>query len=121
MEKRELFCEISPLTFTISKFKEVQLRNIKDLFSEKKFAKTKDKENKLPILVNKHNSLIRRKLGNIDIQLQENKATNLNLSTPKVNGIIIKPRGNFFFLEISRKLHKKTRLSRWSYNCRGLC
>lgn len=90
---RKLFCEISPLTYKISVCKCIMTRNIKDLFSKEKFAKTKG--DPLPILVYKHNSLIRRKLGNVDLQLQENKAVNLAISAPKVTNIIIKPGETF--------------------------
>ncbi len=97
--KRKLFCEISPLTYKISMEKEILLRNIKDLFSKDKFSKTKEKE-ALPIVIYKHNSLIRRKLGNVDMNLQENKAKNLSLSAPKINGIIIKPGETFSFWKL---------------------
>lgn len=43
------------------------------------------------MLIKKSNSLIRRRLGNVDMQLQENKAINLSLATPKINHILIKP------------------------------
>ena len=78
--KRKLFCEISPLTYKISTQKEILKRNIKDLFSFK-FAKEKSNQ-KLPVVIYKHNSLIRRQLGNVDQQLQENKAINLSIATP---------------------------------------
>lgn len=92
--KRKLFCEISPLTYKISVEKGILFRNIKDLFSKEKFSKEKiDKE--LEFLIYKHNSLIRRKLGNVNMELQENKAKNLSLASPKINGIIIKPGETF--------------------------
>ena len=86
--KRKLFCEISPLTYKISMEKCILLRNIKDLFSQENFANERQ-ENKLPFAIYKHNSLIRRKLGNVNMELQENKAKNLSLAAPKINGIII--------------------------------
>ena len=94
--KRKLFCEISPITYKISMEKEILLRKIKDMFSNNKFAKEKIMD-KLPIVVYKHNSLIRRKLGNVNMQLQENKAKNLSLAAPKISGIIIKPGETFSF------------------------
>jgi len=93
---RKLFCEISPTTYKISLYKGIILRKIKDLFSGNRFSKKKENE-KLPVLVYKHTSLIRRKLGNVDLQLQENKAVNLSIATPKINGIIIKPGEIFSF------------------------
>lgn len=93
---RKLFCEISPLTYKISTLKCRIFRNIKDMFSGCRFAKVKQEE-LLPVVVYKHNSLIRRKLGNTQMELQENKAVNLALSTPKVNGILIRPGETFSF------------------------
>ena len=93
---KKLFCEISPLTYKISTLKCRALRVIKDLFSRQRFSKVKQEE-LLPIVVYRHNSLIRRKLGNTQMELQENKAVNLALSAPKVNGIIIRPGEVFSF------------------------
>ncbi len=91
--KRKLFCEISPLTYEISMRKCIAVRHIKNALSKDKFAKTKGES--LPIVIYKHNSLIRRKLGNVDLQLQENKAVNLGLAAPKISGIIIRPGETF--------------------------
>ncbi len=51
----------------------------------------------LPVSIYKHNSLIRRRLGNVEMQLQENKAVNLSLAAPKLNRILIKPGQTFSF------------------------
>ena len=98
MKKRKLFCEINPLTYAISVMKMQLVRHMKNMFSSAKFAKTKS--DPLPILVYKHTSLIRRKLGNVDMQLQENKATNLGLTAPKINGVLIKPGQTFSFWQL---------------------
>lgn len=103
---RKLFCQICPLTYAISMEKEILRRNIKDIFSKEKYAKTKTTE-KLPITIYKHNSLIRRKLGNINMELQENKAKNLALTAPKVSGIIIKPGETFSFWQLAGRCTKK--------------
>ena len=73
MKKRKLFCEISPLTYKISEQKGILLRSAKDLLTEHHLAKTRAEE-PLPYCIYKHNSLIRRRLGNVNMQLQENKA-----------------------------------------------
>jgi len=93
--KRKLFCEINSFTYLISLKKMRFLRHLKNFFSNTKYAKTKDE--KLPIVLYKHNSLIRRKLGNVDMQLQENKAVNLSIAAPKLNGILIRPNETFSF------------------------
>lgn len=99
MKKRKLFCEISPLTYKISTYKCIVVRNLKDLVSRENFASRKC-EDKLPVLVYKHNSLIRRRLGNVDLQLQENKAINLSIAAPKVNEIVICPGETFSFWQL---------------------
>lgn len=93
---RKLFCEISPLTYKISVMKCRMMRDIKDLFSGCDFASEKSDE-PLTVLIYGHNSLIRRRLGNVDMRLQENKAVNLSIAAPKVNGILIEPGETFSF------------------------
>ena len=99
MKKRKLFCEISPLTYKISVQKCIAVRKMKDAFSKMKFASVKN-EQLLPVSVYKHTSLIRRRLGNVDLQLQENKAVNLSIAAPKVNKIVIKPGETFSFWQL---------------------
>ena len=98
MKRRKLFCEISPLTYAISLRKMRLFRHVKNILSPAKFAKTKSEP--LPILIYKHTSLIRRKLGDVDMQLQENKAANLALAAPKINGILIPPGKTFSFWQL---------------------
>lgn len=98
-KRRKLFCEISPFTYKLARCKCILQRMIKDTISKDKFAKAKDTEN-LPVLIYEHKSLIRRKLGNVDQVLQENKATNLSIAAPKVNGILIKPGETFSFWQL---------------------
>ncbi|MCR4565157.1 MAG: VanW family protein [Bacteroidales bacterium] len=94
--KRKLFCEISPLTYHISVEKEILKRNVKDLRKGVHFARKRE-ENALPVVIYRHNSLIRRRLGNVNMQLQENKATNLALAAARIDGILIRP-GDVFSL-----------------------
>lgn len=96
--QRKLFCQISPLTYSISIKRQRLERRIKDLLSNTKFST--EKSEKLPVVVYKHNSLIRRKLGNVNMELQENKAVNLSLAAPKINGIIIRPGETFSFWKL---------------------
>jgi vancomycin resistance protein VanW len=76
--------------------KNILQRHLKDLFSKERFAHDKSSD-RLPIIIKKHNSLIRRRLGNVDMQLQENKAVNLSIAAPCVDGIIIRPGETFSF------------------------
>jgi len=104
--KRKLFCEISPMTYKISMEKEILIRNVKDLFSNEKFVSEKSTD-KLPFLIYKHNSLIRRRLGNVNMELQENKAKNLALASPKITGILIKPGETFSLWKLVGRCNEK--------------
>ena len=94
--KRKLFCEISPLTYRISTQKEILLRTLRDLPVRRSFARTKQEE-LLPVRLKKHASLIRRRLGNVEMQLQENKAVNLRLAAPCIDRVLIRPGETFSF------------------------
>ena len=93
---RKLFCELSPLAYRISIQKSCALRTLRDITSGEHFAKTRA-EAPLPALIYRHNSLIRRTLGEVDPVLQDNKAVNLSLAAPKINGILIRPGETFSF------------------------
>lgn len=99
---RKLFCEICPAFYQISVAKCRLIRHMQDIFFRPKFAKEKQ-DKKLPVVVYSHKSLIRRKLGDVDLQLQENKAVNLSIAAPKVNGILIYPGETFSFWKLVGK------------------
>lgn len=92
--KRPLFCEICPLAYRLSTEKEIMKRHVSDFVKGTTFAHSRNSE-PLPIGIYRHNSLIRRRLGNVDMQLQENKATNLALAVSHIDGVIIKPGETF--------------------------
>lgn len=94
--QRKLFCQISPTTYKISVQKCRLQRHIKDLFGHQIFA-SKKSNRPLPVVIYRHKSLIRRRLGNVHMELQENKAVNLSLAAPKVTGILIRPGETFSF------------------------
>ena len=93
---RKLFCEWSPLTYRISVVKGVCLRRLRDLLCGVRFAHARQTE-PLSVSVYSHKSLIRRRLGQVDMRLQENKAVNLSLAAPRVNGVLIRPGETFSF------------------------
>ena len=93
---RMLFCEISPLCYRISEKKEILLRNFREFFSKDKIATDKIKE-ELPNIIKSHTSIIVRKLQDVDIKLQENKATNIEIACRKINGLVIHPGETFSF------------------------
>lgn len=97
--KRKQFCQISPLTYRISTARCCAVRSLRDRLSGISFASQRQSE-PLPVLVYRHKSLIRRRLGNVEMELQENKAVNLALAAPKVSGILIRPGEVFSFWKL---------------------
>ncbi|MEG1721144.1 MAG: VanW family protein [Pseudoflavonifractor sp.] len=93
---RALFCQSSPVAYRLSVLKCQLQRRISDGCSGAKFAGERA-EKPLPFLVYKSSSLIRRRLGDVDMELQENKATNLALAAPKVTELLIRPGETFSF------------------------
>ncbi len=103
---RKLFCDISPTTYEISIQKEILLRHIKNIISKEKIAK-KHSDKELPNIVKSHSSILVRKLAGVDIKLQENKVTNIELACKKINGLIIRPGETFSFWSTVGPARKK--------------
>ena len=93
---RKLFCQICPLTYKLSTWKGRALRHLRDALSGQRFASSRQ-EAPLPVSVYKHSSLIRRRLGNVNMELQENKAVNLALAAPCLTHVVIRPGETFSF------------------------
>ncbi len=102
---RKLFCELSPVTYKISTWKCRICRHLQNIFGKENIASDKSSA-KLPVIIYKHNSLIRRTLGNVNTELQENKAINLSIAAPKINGILIRPGEVFSFWTLVKKTSK---------------
>lgn len=94
--KRKQFCQLSPAAYRLSAARCCLMRSIQDRLSGIQFAAERQEE-PLDVLVYRHKSLIRRKLGNVNMRLQENKAVNLALAAPCVSGILIRPGETFSF------------------------
>lgn len=91
---RKLFSELGPVAYEISVRKGCALRSLRDAKARTAFARVKN-PTPLPALVYGHKSLIRRQLGNVDMRLQENKAVNLALAAPRIDGVLIRPGETF--------------------------
>lgn len=93
---RRRLSEIHPIFYHTRIWQKRTFRQIADLTKVKSFARDfSDKD--LPFSVKKHQSLLRRKLGNSDPQLQENKIKNLEIAHKTIDGILIKPGETFSF------------------------
>ncbi|WP_442602211.1 VanW family protein [Paenibacillus sp. KN14-4R] len=77
-------------------------RYVQDFFSKKTFARRMSHDN-LPYSCKKHQSLLRRKLGESDPRLQENKIVNLQLAANRLDGICIRPGETFSFWKLVGK------------------
>ena len=104
--ERKLFCEISPFTYRLSMEKEILKRHVQDLLRKTQFARERTAES-LPVVVYRHNSLIRRRLGNVNMQLQENKATNLALAVKHIDGLVIRPGETFSVWKLIGRTSKR--------------
>ena len=76
--------------------KEILKRKVKDFFCREKYAHTYADE-MFPVVIKSHSSIMVRKLQGVDLRLQENKVTNLELACKKINGIVIRPGEVFSF------------------------
>lgn len=99
---RKLFCELNPFTYKISVIKGILIRKLKWYINRNKYTHIHETQ-KLPVVIYKHKSLIRRKLGNVNMELQDNKAINLGLAVTKINGIMIRPNETFSFWKLVGK------------------
>lgn len=93
---RKLFCEYGPVFYKISLFKERLKKDLKDFSQGRKFAKTFNKEN-FEYIWKGDTRVILRELHGVDMQLQINKKTNLELVSKKIDGIVIAPGEEFSF------------------------
>lgn len=88
--------EIHPIIYKSRIWQKRFFRQVADLSTVRRFASELKSEN-LPFTCKKHQSLLRRRLGNSDPQLQENKVENLKIAYPTIDGILIKPGETFSF------------------------
>lgn len=93
---RKRISDIHPIVYK-TRIKQKRLfRSIEDVSKRKRFASEQIAED-LKFTCKKHQSLLRRKLGNSDPQLQENKIENLKIACPTIDGLLIKPGETFSF------------------------
>jgi len=83
------------------------IRHTQSLLSHKKFAVKKKASKDYPYTNKKHQSLLRRKLGDSDPKLQENKVTNLNIASDAIDGTVIQAGETFSFWKLVGKTSRK--------------
>jgi vancomycin resistance protein VanW len=99
MEKKKLLSQYHPILYFISVWEKRVRKYLTWYFDKETYAATKTLE-KLPFRIKKHQSVLIRKLGNSDLQLQYNKVENLKIAILALNGIVIKPNENFSFCKL---------------------
>jgi len=98
--------EVHPI-FYYARIEQKRLfRFIKNMKGRKQFAKLKSDMNFL-YTCKKHQSLLRRRLGDSDPNLQENKIVNLTLAARQIDGIIIQPGEIFSFWRLVGRATRK--------------
>lgn len=105
-KRNKNFCDINPFFYSISMYKGILLRKIKDLLSKEKFAKVRE-EKKLPNVVYEYSSTIIKEGKDIDPKTQENKAVNIRLASSKITGIVIHPGEIFSFWRTIGTVNKR--------------
>src|SRR5690606_27655472 len=99
MKQRKLLSQYHPVLYFIAVWLRRIKRKVEWLLSDCTFAKTRN--NKIfAFRVKKRQSILLRKLGEKNEQLQINKITNLKIAIKNLDGIIIKPGETFSFCKL---------------------
>lgn len=99
MKQRKLLSQQHPYLYFLAVWTRRIKRNLEWIFDNKKYSK-KRITNKLDFRIKKHQSVLLKKLGKNNEQLQINKVTNLRIATQRINGIVIKPGETFSFCKL---------------------
>ncbi len=99
MEQRKLLSQRHPILYFLAVWTRRIIRYCDWYFDNKKYANKRTSE-KLSFRVKKHQSILLRKLGESNEQLQLNKLTNLKIAVKQLDGILIKPGETFSFCKL---------------------
>lgn len=87
---RKRLSEIHPIVYKTRITQKRLFRKLDDIAKRTRFA-SEVSDADLPFNCKRHQSLLRRKLGDSDPQLQENKVVNLGIAGPTLDRVLIKP------------------------------
>jgi vancomycin resistance protein VanW len=99
VEQRKLLSQRHPILYFLAVWARRIIRYCDWYFDNKKYANKRTSE-KLSFRVKKHQSILLRKLGESNEQLQLNKLTNLKIAVRQLDGILIKPGETFSFCKL---------------------
>jgi len=97
--QRKLISQRHPALYFIAVWTRRFGRYAEWYFGKKKYVRKKTSD-KLAIRIKKHQSVLLKKLGESDRQLQVNKVTNLRIAISNIDGILIRPGETFSFCKL---------------------
>lgn len=87
---RRTLSSLHPIFYTVAVRRKQLARRLTWLMHKDQFATARQGAS-LPFRVTSHQSLLIRRLGNVDLQLQYNKVHNLKLAIREIDGVVIEP------------------------------
>lgn len=99
MKQRKLLSQRHPILYFLAVWAR-RVRRYCDWYFDKKKYVSSYSENKLEYRIKKHQSVLLKKLGDNNEQLQINKVTNLKIASKKIDGILIRPGETFSFCKL---------------------
>jgi vancomycin resistance protein VanW len=99
VKKRKLISQRHPVLYFLAIWLRRIRRYVDWYFGNKNYANDQS-QNKLTFRIKKHQSVLLKKLGDSDMQLQVNKVTNLTIAIKNIDGILIKPGEIFSFCKL---------------------
>jgi vancomycin resistance protein VanW len=99
LKTRKLLSQRHPALYFLAVWSRRVKRYIDWYVDNKRYASHRTTE-KLPYRVKKHQSVLLKRLGESDMQLQINKVTNLSIALRQITGIVIRPGETFSFCKL---------------------
>jgi vancomycin resistance protein VanW len=96
---RKLFSQRHPAFYFFAVWARRTQRRLQWYSDNRNYVSAFSKE-PLPFRIKKHQSVLLRKLGASDMQLQVNKVTNIRLAIQQINGVLIRPGETFSFCRL---------------------
>lgn len=98
-KRRKLLSQRHPALYFIAVWARRMRRYADWMFDGRTYARRRSKE-QLAFRIKKHQSVLLKKLGDSDTQLQINKVTNLKIASKQIDGILIRPGEVFSFCKL---------------------
>ena len=99
LKPKKLLSQRHPILYFLAVWTR-RVRRYSDWYTDnKKYVKNRSTD-KLPFRIKKHQSVLLKKLGESDMQLQVNKITNLRIAIKEIDGILIHPGETFSFCKL---------------------